>query len=275
MSAQNFPVDFSAINIDFIKSLPLIKFKDIKSFPEVPCVYFVSYNKPEHKIIYIGMSENLYNRFNCHTLHGEFSFLDLMEFDVDVAVLETPGISRDDIELLEMLFIKKIDPILNNKHRKYGNYRIRLINQAEAISDDLKLQALELVDRPLTDMSRLALSKIAKVLSLDITRLAERKLMVEVIERAFGDLYDAGNYISLTDNIIYLNVDRKDNLSNIFNKKYVNVDLSFESLIGLSIRALKKMARDFKIYRYSYMTKDELVKHIIKVKNEYESIINA
>ena len=95
------------------------------------------------------------------------------------------------------------------------------------------------------------------------------------MEFALGDAYDPNNYpLKPKGKLIAFPIVKVRNKVS-FDPGYLTtlplhgVDLNEDSLAELNIRQLKVLAASFKIYRYSYMTRDELTCAILDVVKDF------
>ena len=91
--------------------LPSVVWKDRKKLPKIQCVYFVL--DGSRRLKYIGMTVDLQRRFAGHDKY-QF-FLRVIPY-MQIAWIDTPGLSDAEMKGLEIKLIKHFQPPLNTEN---------------------------------------------------------------------------------------------------------------------------------------------------------------
>ncbi|OKH11178.1 hypothetical protein NIES208_17660 (plasmid) [[Limnothrix rosea] IAM M-220] len=104
--------------------MPFVSLSDKHLLPEKQGLYFVLSLLPESKLLYIGQTKNLSERWKDHHRLPEFRLLERVGESICVSWLESSD-PLPALEKLESLLIEKLSPILNKTPVLEGNNPLR------------------------------------------------------------------------------------------------------------------------------------------------------
>lgn len=275
------PPALPKLSYDYILSLPFVAFRDRGTLPEIGGVYFfVIKNSSLTRPIYIGSSTNIRSRIKQHDKSFAIAFLEDIELDICIAFLPLSEWDYIDIEALEVSLIRKIKPRMNKSNTGIDNE-----NGAELLKDSIKVvfevteqrkqSIVATFTQPLERMSPFELRQICKDLAIGSTHGKSKKVLCRSIKTVLGNLYNESSL--LTETSVVKNLMREKDVcadidSNVFTQVAAFWQASEQTKDNVSIRQLKNIARTLRVYRYSDLTKTELMEHIEKRIKELEKI---
>jgi hypothetical protein len=252
-------VSIADVNLEYVSNLPRVDFEDRRSLPDDPGVYFVTFEVPEFKILYIGQTSadiGFRIRWASHDLIPLLRQLKQLGISTWVYYLSLPGWEKLDIKLMESAVIQKLSPVLNTQDSSKtlisicgDKWRVLPKSTFELPSRDRVDAALKLINCRLEYMDSDQLREVLIALGHEKT-VRNKYSAVSLVKQILGGDYVEGMY------------ERGDQQQPI-NIEAVKSRIS--SLDSKTIRELRRIAAHVGVNRYSYMTKTQLSQAISKL----------
>lgn len=212
-----FPFQLTDLTSESLASILFtVPLAERRELPDDPGVYIVTVELPhtlpdssQAKVLYVGMTaKSLRSRWQGHELLTPLNlyYVELgLKVNVSVIVFD---LEEEDLEVIEMLLIKKLDPHLNYLHKPQKGYGIRTeiildLERATTLRASLAKRfkrknseskagvdidtILELIDRPFEEMSYSEVLNIALLAGKQLKKRPNKRTMIQLLKADLGN----------------------------------------------------------------------------------------